>query len=136
MMETPLLDTHVWIWWSGRDPRLDNNIVEALDALPIEQRPYVSDISLMEVALLTGRGRVHLPIPLEEWLETAAHPRAVRVVPISPAIAARVARLEDAFRDPSDRVIVATSQTLHAPLLTRDKAIIRSRLVKRWTPIA
>src|SRR5881396_1635421 len=84
------------------------------DALPIEQRPYVSDISLMEVALLTGRGRVHLPIPLEEWLETAAHPRAVRVVPISPAIAARVARLEDAFRDLSDRVIVATSQTLHA----------------------
>jgi len=132
-METPLLDTHVWIWWSGRDPRLDNNIVEALDALPIEQRPYVSDISLMEVALLTDRRRVHLPIPLEEWLETAAHPRSVRVVPISPAIAARVARLEDVFRDPSDRVIVATSQTLHAPLLTHDKAIIRSRLVKRWS---
>jgi PIN domain nuclease of toxin-antitoxin system len=55
-------------------------------------------------------------------------------VPISPAIAARTARLGDTFRDASDRVIVATSQTLHAPLLTHDNTILRSRLVKRWTP--
>ena len=135
-MDAPLLDTHMWIWWIGRDPRLDNSIVEALDALPVADRPYVSDISLMEVALLTGRGRVSLPAPLEEWLETAAHPRSVRTVPISPAIAARMARLGDVFRDPSDRVIVATSQTLNVPLLTHDKTIVRSQLVRRWTPKA
>lgn len=133
-MGTPLLDTHIWIWWMGRDVRLGNSIIEELDAFPVERRPYLSDISLMEVALLTSGGRLSLPVPLEEWLETAAHPRSVRLVPISPAIAARTARLGDTFRDPSDRVIVATSQTLHAPLLTHDNTILRSRLVKRWTP--
>ena len=134
MTNAPLLDTHAWIHWVARDSRLGSGVIESLDAFPVDDRPFLSDVSLLEVALLAGRGRLRLAVPLEEWLETAAHPRSVRTVPISPAIAARVARLTDAFRDPADRVIVATSQALHAPLLTRDKAIIRSRLVKRWTP--
>lgn len=134
MMNAPLLDTHAWIQWVARDPRLGDRIIDALDALPVENRPFLSDVSLLEIALLAGRGRLRFDVPLEEWLETAAHPRSVRSVPISPAIAARVATLADRFRDPVDRVIVATSQTLHAPLLTRDKAIVRSRLVTRWSP--
>jgi len=135
MTSAPLLYTHAWIHWVARDSQLGSGIIDSLDALPMDDRPYLSDVSLLEVALLAGRGRLRLAVPLEEWLETAAHPRSVRTIPISPAIATRVAALTDTFRDPADRVIVATSQTLHAPLLTRDKAIIRSRLVKRWTPI-
>ena len=133
-MTAPLLDTHAWIWWVFRDRRLGGAVIDALDALPPDDRPFLSDVSLLEVAVLVGRGRLELSPPLGEWLEGAAHPRSVRSVPISAAIAAKVAMLGDAFRDPSDRVIVATSQTINAPLLTRDKAIIRSRLVKRWTP--
>ena len=134
MIDTPLLDTHIWIWWTGRDVRLGNSIIEELDAFSVEHRPYLSDITPDGGRVANGGGRLSLPVPLEEWLETAAHPRSVRLVPISPAIAARTARLGDTFRDPSDRVIVATSQTLHAPLLTHDNTILRSRLVKRWTP--
>lgn len=133
-MTAPLLDTHAWIWWVFRDRRLGGTVIDALDGLPPGDRPFLSDASLLEVALLVGRGRLELSPPLEEWLEAAAHPRSVRSVAISPAIAARVAMLGDTFRDPSDRVIVATSQALNVPLLTRDREIIRSRLVKRWTP--
>ena len=135
-MTAPLLDTHAWIWWIFRDRRLGRPVIDALDALPPSERPFLSDISLVEVALLVGRGRLELSPPLEAWVEAAAHPRSVRNVAISPAIAAKVATLGETFRDPSDRVIVATSQFLGVPLLTRDKAIIRSRLVKRWTPDA
>src|SRR6266571_9521409 len=66
MSDTPLLDTHIWIWWMGRDVRLGNGIIDQLDAFPVEHRPYLSDISLMEVALLTSGGRLSLPVPLEE----------------------------------------------------------------------
>ena len=135
-MTAPLLDTHAWIWWMTGDARLGGATTGALDDLAIDNRPFLSDISLFEIAILVGGQRLELPLPFEEWLETAAHPRCVRVVPLSPAIAARMARLGDVLRDPSDRVIVATSQTLHVPLLTHDKAIVRSRLVKRWTPKA
>ena len=60
-------------------------------------------------------------------------PRSVRILPITPAIAAAVANLPESFhRDPADRVIVATARVTGVPLLTRDSRITGARLVKRW----
>lgn len=132
---TLLLDTHAWIWWVDQDRRLGAAAIAALDQLPVDQRPFLSDISLWEVATLVERGRLELDVPLSEWLDAAAHPRSVRLLPISPAIAAGIAALPGTFhRDPADRVIVATSRVMGLPLLTHDTRIIRSRLVKRWKP--
>ena len=131
----PLLDTHAWIWWVDQDPRLGAKAIAALDALPRTERPYLADISLWEVAMLVERGRLALDLPLEEWLEAAAHPRSVRIVPVDPRIAAEVAALPGGFhRDPADRLIVATSRVLQLPVLTHDKLIAASRLVRRWVP--
>jgi PIN domain nuclease of toxin-antitoxin system len=130
-VNVPVLDTHAWVWWVDRDRRLARRVVEYLDALPSDERPMIADISLWEVAMLVERERLAFDVPLIDWLEASAHPRSVRVVPISPAIAAEVASLPPEFqRDPADRLIVATCRTLQAPLLTRDRAILRSRLVK------
>ena len=135
MSQAPLLDTHVWIWWIQADPRLSLKTIEALDALPADARPYVCDISLWELAMLVSLGRIELPEPVESWLDAAADPRTVRVLPITSAIAAEVARLPKTFpRDPADRLIVATSRVLHHPLLTHDRGITRARLVRRWSP--
>lgn len=133
MTEAPLLDTHAWVWWVDRDPRLDRRVVELLDRLPSEARPYLSDISLWEVATLVERGRLSFAVGLTAWLEAAAHPRTVRLLPITPAIAAETAVLPKAFhRDPADRVIVATCRVMQLPLLTRDRLITRAKLVTRW----
>lgn len=132
---TLLLDTHAWIWWVDQDRRLGASTITALDRMPSGQRPFLSDISLWEVASLVERGRLELDVPLSDWLEAAAHPRSVRLVPISPAIAAELAALPETFhRDPADRVIVATCRVMDLPLLTHDTRISRSRLVKRWKP--
>jgi len=132
---SPLLDTHAWIWWIDQDRRLGAAAIAALDALSGDERPFLSDISLWEVATLVERGRLSLDIPFAEWLESAAHPRSVRIVPITTAIAAAVAELPASFhRDPADRVIVATARVLGVPLLTRDTRITKARLVKRWKP--
>ena len=135
MSEAPLLDTHAWIWWVDRDRRLGRSTIDALDRLPSDGRPFLSDISLWEVATLVERGRLSFTIPFAEWLDAAAHPRSVRIVPISPLIAAELAALPASFhRDPADRVIVASCRVLGASLLTRDRLIMKSRLVARWTP--
>lgn len=133
-MSVPLLDTHAWIWWIEGDRRLQRRVRDTLDRLPRHERPYLSDISLWEVATLVERGRVVFSIPLSEWLAAAAHPRSVRIVPISADIAAQTAVLPATFhRDPADRLIVASCRVLGLPLLTRDARILRSRLVTRWT---
>jgi PIN domain nuclease of toxin-antitoxin system len=131
----PLLDTHAWIWWIEQDARLGARAIAALDSLPADQRPFLCDISLCEVATLVERGRLALDVPLEEWLDAAAHVRSVRVLPVSGRIAAEVARLPDSFhRDPADRLIVATSRAHRIPVLTHDDRIRRSRLVTPWRP--
>jgi PIN domain nuclease of toxin-antitoxin system len=131
----PLLDTHAWIWWVDQDPRLGARAIAALDALPRGERPYLADISLWEVAMLVERKRLELDLPLRDWLDAAAHPKSVRVVPVDADIAAEVASLPDSFqRDPADRLIVATSRVLGIPVLTHDKLITGSRLVRRWAP--
>jgi PIN domain nuclease of toxin-antitoxin system len=133
-MAVPLLDTHAWVWWIEGDRRLQRRVRDTLDRLPREGRPYLSAISLWEVAMLVERGRVAFSVSLSEWLGAAAHPRTVRLVPISPDIAAQTAALPVTFqRDPADRLIVASCRVLGLPLLTRDARILRSRLVTRWT---
>jgi PIN domain nuclease of toxin-antitoxin system len=130
----PLLDTHAWLWWLRRERRLGASVFAALDDLAPDDRPYLADISLWEVAMLVDRRRLVLSEPLQDWLEAATHPRLVTVVPISASIAAEVAVTARALRDPADRLIVATSRALKVPILTHDKAIIQSRLTKRWAP--
>ena len=130
---TPLLDTHAWIWWVQGDTRLGRSTLDALDALPTDSRPCLSDISLWEVATLVDLGRVELPESLETWLEAAADPRTVRILPVTPAIASEVARLPATFhRDPADRLIVATSRVMGFPLVSHDRLITSSRLARRW----
>ncbi|MCA1562226.1 MAG: type II toxin-antitoxin system VapC family toxin [Acidobacteria bacterium] len=132
-MIAPLLDTHAWIWWVDQDPRLGPRILNALDGLPVDRRPLVADISLWEVAMLWERHRLTLDVPLRDWLDAAAHPRSVQVVPVSPLIAAEVAALPSSFhRDPADRLIVSTSRALGVPVLTHDALIAKSGLVRRW----
>jgi PIN domain nuclease of toxin-antitoxin system len=85
--------------------------------------------------MLVELKRLALDMPLADWLSIAAHPRTVRLVPITPEIAAGTAALPSTFhRDPADRLIVATCLQLEFPLLTHDRLIMRSRLVARWRP--
>lgn len=133
MNGAPLLDTHSWVWWILRDRRMDSAAVERLDEFPPDDRPYLADISLWEVAMLAERGRLRLDEPLGEWLALATHGRTLRVVPISAAIATET-HAASVLRDPADRIIVATSRILGVPLFTHDRTIHRSGLVQRWSP--
>jgi PIN domain nuclease of toxin-antitoxin system len=131
----PVLDTHAWVAWMLGSDDLPAPTHDALERLPLDTRPYLSAISLWEVAMLVDLGRLSLSMPLIEWLSLAAHPRTVKLVPMSPAIAVGTAALPSSFhRDPADRIIVATCLELDAPLLTYDRSIMRSRLVTRWNP--
>ena len=128
-MTAPLLDTHIWVWWIIGDARLRPKHRRMLDALPPRDRPRLATISLWEVSMLVSLGRLQLDTPLGEWLGLAAHARTVRLLEITPAVAAGVAALPDSFhRDPADRIIVSTSRVFGVPLLTYDQRIRESAL--------
>ncbi|MBI4604793.1 MAG: type II toxin-antitoxin system VapC family toxin [Planctomycetes bacterium] len=127
---TPLLDTHVLVWWLEGSDRLSRDHRRILKGASPERPLLISEISLWEVATLNELGRIALTLPLREWLERAAAPPLVQRCGITPAVAAEVASLPASFhRDPADRIIVATARVLGATLLTCDRRILQAKLV-------
>jgi PIN domain nuclease of toxin-antitoxin system len=126
-----LIDTHVWIWWLTRLPQLSPRIISALDNMP--ERPLLSVASLWELSLLVEAERVELFPNPAVWLEEATHPDAVRLAQITRGVALELFEFPKEFRrDPADRLIIATARALNAPLLTFDRGIRNSGLVKIW----
>ncbi len=124
-----LLDTHILVWWLSDRDQLSRRQRGAVETASETSPLLVSDITLWEVAMLHGLGRLRFSIPLREWLERAVAPPLVRRVGVSPAIAAELADLPETFhRDPADRILLATARLLGATLVTQDRRIVASGL--------
>ena len=125
-----LLDTHILLYWLSESANLTAAETRIIKDASAENPLLLAGISLWEISTLYSLGRITLRLPLREWLERAAAPPLVRVVGISPAIAAAIAAMPETFhRDPADRIIVATAQISGATLLTRDRRIIEAGIV-------
>jgi PIN domain nuclease of toxin-antitoxin system len=126
-----VLDTHVLLQWQDASGSLNESHRDVIERVRGTEPLLISDISLWETATLYELGMIVLDVPLKEWLERATAPPLVRLVDISPDIAAEVASLPSTFhRDPADRIIVATARVLGATLLTADERIVGSGLVE------
>lgn len=130
-----LLDTHVWIGWLLPQAGLSRRERTALDLAAEQGRLRISAISLWEAQMLHAKKRLELPLPFPAWLEAAAAPNVVTVVPLDLQVVAALDALPATFHgDPADRIIVATARLHALPLATRDGRIRRSRLVRLWKP--
>lgn len=90
-------------------------------------------MSLWEVATLVDLGRLECRPSFDAWIGRAADPTSVRLLPITPEVAMEIAKLPGTFRrDPADRTVVATARVHHLPVLTVDRAILDSKLVRAW----
>lgn len=125
-----LLDTHVLPWWLQERAALSVGQERILEAASEDQPVGLSCISLWEIAMLSAKGRIRLQVPLPLFLDAIERSSLVRVLPISAAVAAKVAELPPHFHgDPADRLIVSTAIVHNATLLTADRPIIDSGMV-------
>lgn len=130
-----VLDTHAWVWWLQGYAGLTSRERSTLDKLSIDLRPCIADISLWEIAALYEKGRFVIPVPFQLWIERAAHPATVRVLPLTRAIATQLTLLPASFpRDPADRIIVSTARLHGLPLLTKDRRLLAAKIVPTWKP--
>ena len=117
-----VLDTHIWIWWVQGDDRLTERQEQELRAAEAEGGIGVSAVSCSEVALLSERGRITLPVPLNEWIGLALRYPGVRALDLTPDVAVASTQLaEPLHRDPADRFLIATARHYDCPLVTSDR---------------
>lgn len=123
-----LLDTHVWFWHLLGDPRLPPSLRETIDEGRGEL--WLSPISVWELGILDGRGRVRLDRPFAEWVRTALQRLPVEDARITREVAISTEGLQMDEYDPADRFLAATTLVYGFTLVTMDRTLSRAR----WLP--
>jgi PIN domain nuclease of toxin-antitoxin system len=132
---SPLLDTHIWLWWLTGAPDLNRTSREALDHLAAQELPFISAISIWEAQMLIARRRLTIQESFAIWIRRMTAPDMIRILPLDASVVVAVHDLPASFHgDPADRIIVASAIAHGLTLATQDRAIRQSRLIKLWKP--
>ena len=113
------VDTHVLLYAVTGDLRPREARLLSAD------RWSISAIVLWEIAKLAQLGRIAVDLDDTEVVRVLAR---VHVWPVTREIARASTRL-DVRGDPADELIAATSVVQNIPLVTRDRGLIRSKIV-------
>jgi len=113
------LDTHILLF------ALDDAVTPAERKLLASEPWGVSAIVQWELAKLGQLGRIALDIRSAEFKKVFAR---VHVWPLDLAVCTKSTEL-DFSSDPADELIAATSIVYNVPLMTRDRKILKSKLV-------
>ncbi len=113
------LDTHILIYALSGDLRPPEKTVLS------ENNWSISAIVLWELAKLVELGRIELDLEDPQVVRTLSH---LHVWPLDLQIARTSTRL-DIEGDPANELVAATSVVHRVPLLTRDPAILKSKMV-------
>jgi PIN domain nuclease of toxin-antitoxin system len=125
-----LVDTHVVVWLALEPARISKRARAAIEeARRSAQGLGISDVTLLEIAVIESKGRIKLNASLETFL-SEVEARFV-VLPINGRVCVRALGLPARYpKDPADRIIGATALVEGAPLITADADIHRSKALR------
>jgi PIN domain nuclease of toxin-antitoxin system len=116
-----LLDTHIFLWWIGDQPKLSEAIKRAI-AAP-ENEIYVSAASAWEMIIKSAIGKLSLPPSPEEFIRNQLRLNRMFPLPISIEHALTIATLPMIHKDPFDRMLIAQAISEGLVLITDDPVI-------------
>jgi len=114
-MADVLIDTHFLLWLRLEPQKLTTAERQVLNSF---QSVIVSAVSLWEIAILLGRGRI--PNGNQLLLDL---PPALDWLPVKPDHCKTLAAMPRLHGDPFDRMLIAQAESEKIPLLTRDRAM-------------
>jgi PIN domain nuclease of toxin-antitoxin system len=123
--ERLLLDTHIVLWLDSGAERLRRGTRALIDQCWSGGGTlYVSSVTAWEISLLADTGRIALDLPVVDWLERFMARPGLETAPLSwRAAAGSYGWPEFEYRDPADRLLIATAIELSCPLVTYDERI-------------
>lgn len=125
MLDAPVLDTHILLWWRVSPNELSKQQRQLLERCEHRGVPVaISAITIWEIAKLIQLKRLHLSRVESSLLESLERDPLLEILPITSAVAVESTRLGPQFhRDPADQLIVATARVHDRPLITADERI-------------
>lgn len=117
-----MLDTHALLWWALDPDKLSSRAAEVLADVE-RQGGFASAISIWELGIKAKRGKLELPLSVEELARRIERSGVVELLPVDTSTWLTSLSLPWEHSDPADRVIVATALSRGLSLLTKDSLI-------------
>ncbi len=125
------IDTHIIIWDALKPEALSRKAKKAINQANENDGIVISEISLWEIAMLMKKNRLEIKVPFQEFIDLIISSNNYILKGITPKIADLSVNLPGEInQDPADRLICATSIIYKAPLVTADKNLLESKIVK------
>jgi PIN domain nuclease of toxin-antitoxin system len=124
-----LLDTHVLIWLAKDPTRLSKKASQAIRRAAISDGIAISAMTVWELAFLAARGRVNPEGTVEAFVQNIT--ARVAIQPITVQIAVIASQFPSNYpADPTDKLIGATALSEGMALVTADRNIQQSGIVR------
>src|SRR3954451_8132001 len=107
-----LLDTHAFLWYISNDSRLPQYACDAIRDKSNEV--YLSVVSVWEVMVKYQLGKLPLPAPADDFIESSRSAHRIADLPLHREAVSHLLSLPMHHRDPFDRMIIC--QALHHQL--------------------
>jgi PIN domain nuclease of toxin-antitoxin system len=112
-----VLDTAALIYWTLDPGKLT---AKASQAIGQADRIVLSSISIWEVALKVKRGKLEIPLPINDYVARLQQLAGLEILPVDVQSWLDNLELPWEHRDPADRTIVALAVRFRCPLITSD----------------
>lgn len=125
-----LLDTSALLWWLGEPTRFAPSLLAELS--DSESEVLFSQVSLLEIQIKVGIGKLRLDFPVED-IPDLAERSGLGALPLSNAAIFTLPKLPAVHRDPFDRLLVCEAIQQGIPLVTPDTQIRRYPVRVLWS---
>lgn len=120
-----ICDTNILLFWADQPDRLSSSAHQALDNGMTQGNLACAAISFWEIAMLFRKNRLSLPTGSSpvSYMDDIIESLNLKVLQLTPAIAALAEGGIVAQGDPGDRLIAATAIIHQSPLITADEKL-------------
>ena len=126
-----VVDTHIIIWNALKPEAVSKKAKQEIDKANETDGIIFCEISLWEIAMLIKKKRLSIDVTYLEFIGLLKASNNYMFKGISPEIAELSANLPSEInQDPADRIICANSIITNSKLITSDKNLRKSSLVK------
>lgn len=125
-----LIDTHIFIWWTGEPTQLSAFAHDFLVAPNNE--PVLSLVSVWEMQIKLSLGKLSLQLPLSELVEDEVNRNHLHLLPIELSHIYALSSVPSHHRDPFDRLLIAQSRIMGLPIVSVDTKFDAYEVERLW----
>jgi len=125
-----LLDTNALLWFLDNDKKLSHRARQLIESSSHDS--FVSIVSLWEIAIKAGLGKLDLIEPFEQMFPEQLHFNHIEILDITVDSLIKLTTLPFHHRDPFDRLIIAQGLVEELPIISVDTVFDAYGINREW----